>query len=63
MLDTLQKEFGTLQGRDMNTEFASLRKTIMQEAVAGAIKEVKSEESRVSASVKQARILTYADVC
>ena len=63
MLDRLQKEFGTVQGRDMNTEFAALRKTIMQEAVAEAIKEVKSEESRVSASVKQARMLTNADVC
>ncbi len=34
-----------------------------RDAVAETMKEVKSAESRVSASVTQARMLTYADVC
>jgi hypothetical protein len=49
--------------REAVPELETALKPLQREAVAETMKEVKSTESRVGASVTQARMLTYADVC
>jgi hypothetical protein len=49
--------------REAVPELETALKPHQRQATAESIKEVKSAEARVSASVMQARMLTYADVC
>ena len=53
-LDVLMRDFEAIKLKDIGGELATLRSSVVQEAVAEVLKLVKSEEVRVSAGVEAA---------
>lgn len=52
-LDGLRREFETIKDRDFDAELSGMRDSLVREAIAEVLKEVKSEEERISSSVEK----------
>lgn len=61
-LEALQKEFDAMKGRDVKAELEAMRSNLVEAAVAQALKEVKSEEVRVSGLVEKTASSVLASV-
>lgn len=52
-LDALQREFEAIKSKDFGSELAGMRDSLVQEAIAEVLKELKSEQELVTSSVEK----------